>query len=179
LRRDTDARELEGVRTMSDTQSLMRDAGERFENGIGFAFEDALQRRLRYHLLRLTVVGLSRDEIPLIVDLARLASEDADLAAPARAIRERPGASVLAAAIAAIVERPRRGTQFRSRAEVVIGAVIGAYAGLMDAGGGDPAEATTAAVLGAVGGATAVSVGGFIHEQIEAVGVSEYLRPVE
>jgi hypothetical protein len=179
LRRDTDARDLEGVRTMSDTQTLTRDAGQRFESGIGFAFDDAMQRRLRYHLLRLTVVGLSRDEIPLIVDLARLAFEDADLADPARVIRDRPTASVLASAIASIAERSGTGSQFAPRAEVVVGAVVGAYAGLMDAGGGDPAQATTAAVLGAVGGATAVSLGRFVHEQVGRVGVGEYLRTDE
>ena len=164
---------------MSATQTLLRDAGERFESGIGFAFDDAMQRRLRYHLLRLTAVGLSRDEIPLIVDLARRAFADADLADQARAIRERPGASVLASALAGIVERSGTGDQFAPRAEVVVGAVVGAYAGLMDAGNADPAEATTAAVLGAVGGATAVSLGRFVSEQVERVGVAEYLRTDE
>jgi hypothetical protein len=161
---------------MSATQTLMRDAGERFENGLGFAVDDAMQRRLRYHLLRLTVVGLSRDEIPLIVDLARQAFEDADVADRARAIRERPGASVLAAAIAGIVERSGTGNQFAPRAQVVVGAVLGAYAGLTDAGSADPDEATTAAVLGAVGGATAVSLGRFVSEQVGRVGVADYLR---
>ena len=164
---------------MSETHSLPRNAGERFENSVDFAFQDALQRRLRYHLLRLTVVGLSRDEVPLIVDLARHAFDDADVTDQARAIRERPGASVLASAIAGVVERSRGGSTFASRGEVVIGAVVGAYAGLMDAGGGHDDDATAAAVLGAVGGGTAASVGRFIQEQIAAVGVAEYLRTDE
>jgi hypothetical protein len=50
---------------------------------------------------------------------------------------------------------------------------------MMDAGSGDPADATTAAVLGAVGGGTAASIGPFIQEQIAAVGVADYLRSDE
>jgi hypothetical protein len=179
LRLDVDVRDLEGVRAMSEPRTLMRDAGERFHRAVEFAFDDALQRRLRYHLLRLTVVGMSHDEVPLIVELARRAFEDADVAGQATAIRERPGASVLASAIADVVERSRTGDQFAPRADVVVGAVVGAYAGLMDAGSADPAEATTAAVLGAVGGGTAVSVGRFIGTQLAAVGAAEYLRTDE
>jgi hypothetical protein len=164
---------------MSETHTLPRDAGDRFENGVEFAFQDAQQRRLRYHLLRLTVVGLSHDEVPLLVDLARRAFDDADVTAQARAIRERPGASALASAIAGVVERSRGGDPFAPRGEVVIGAVVGAYAGLRDVGGADPADATAAAVLGAVGGGTAASVGRFIQEQIAAVGVADYLASDE
>ena len=164
---------------MSETHTLLRDAGERFENSLDFAFQDALQRRLRYHLLRLTVVGLSRDEVPLIVDLARQAFEGADVTAQVGAIRDRPGASVLASAIAGVVERSKGGDTFAGRGEVAIGAVVGAYAGLMDAGGGDDDDATAAAVLGAVGGGTAASLGRFIQEQVAAVGLTEYLRTDE
>ena len=60
---------------MSETHTVPRDAGERFENSVDFAFQDALQRRLRYHLLRLAAVGLSRDEVPLMVDMVRRAFE--------------------------------------------------------------------------------------------------------
>jgi hypothetical protein len=164
---------------MSDTQTLARDAGRRFEEAVDFAAEDAQLRLLRYHLLRLTVVGLDRDELPLIVDLARRAFDDADVAEQATAIKERPGASELACAIAGIAERSRAGGPFGRPAEVVVAAVVGAYAAMMDAGSGDPADATTAAVLGAVGGGTAASIGPFIQEQIAAVGVADYLRSDE
>jgi hypothetical protein len=50
---------------------------------------------------------------------------------------------------------------------------------MRDAGAGDPAAATAAAMLGAVGGGTAASVERFIQEQIAAVGVTEYLRTAE
>ena len=160
---------------MSETQTLVRDAGERFEEAVDFAVEDAQLRLLRYHLLRLTVVGLSRDEVPLIIELARGAFDDADVTDQIRAITERPGAGVLASAIAGIVERSRSGDVFARRGEIVVGAVVGAYAAMMDAGGGDQEAATAAAVLGAVGGGTAVSVGRLIQEQIAAVGVAQYL----
>jgi hypothetical protein len=165
---------------MSETQTLPRDAGERFGEALGFAFEDAMQRRLRYHLLRLTAVGLDRDEVPLIVELARRAFADADVTEEVAAIRERPAATALAVAIAGVVERSHPGdATFAPRAEVLIGALVGAYAGLVDAGNPDPAHATTAAVLGAVGGGTAVSVGRFIQRRIADVGVAEYLRSDE
>lgn len=164
---------------MSDAQTLARDAGRRFEEAVGFAVEDAQLRLLRYHLLRLTVVGLDRDELPLIVDLARRAFDGADVTAQAAAIRERPGASELACSIAAIAERSRGGSPFGRPADVVVAAVVGAYAAMMDAGSGQPSDATTAAVLGAVGGATAASVAPFIREQIAAVGAAEYLRADE
>ena len=63
---------------MSETQALRDDAGRRFEDAVGFAFEDAEQRRLRYHLLRLTVAGLGHDEIrPLVERFAKLFGHDA------------------------------------------------------------------------------------------------------
>ena len=164
---------------MSDTQALARDAGRRFEEAVNYAIEDAQLRLLRYHLLRLTVVGLSRDELPLIVDLARRAFDDADVADQATAIRERSGASDLACAIAGIAERSRAGGPFGRRGDVVVAAVVGAYAAMMDAGSGNDADATTAAVLGAIGAGTAATVGPFIQEQITAVGVAQYLSSDE
>jgi hypothetical protein len=164
---------------MSDAQTLARDAGRRFEEAVNYAIEDAQLRLLRYHLLRLTVVGLGRDELPLIVDLARLAFDDADVADQATAIRERPGASELACAIAGIAERSRAGGPFGRRGDVVVAAVVGAYAAMMDAGSGNDADATTAAVLGAVGAGTAATVAPFIREQIAAVGVAQYLSSDE
>jgi hypothetical protein len=163
---------------MSESQTI--DAGERFDQAAGFAVDDVMQRRLRYHLLRLTAIGLDRDELPEIVELARAAFDDADVAERAAAIRDRPGATPIASAIAGVVERSRSGSgPFAPRADVLLGAVIGAYAGLGDAGAADPARATTAAVLGAVGGGTAASMAPFIRQQIESVGVAEYLRTDE
>ena len=141
------------------------------------AFEDAQQRRLRYHLLRLTVAGLSHDEIRPLVELGRLAFDGADVIEQVRVIKERAGATPLASALASIVERGPVSTQFASRADVLLGAVTGAYAAMRDAGSGDAGQA--AAVLGAVGGATATAVGRFIQGRITEVGESEYVRPDE
>jgi hypothetical protein len=160
---------------MSETQTLPRDAGERFDRAVDFAVEDAELRLLRYHLIRLTVVGLSRDEVPSLVELARQAFAGTDVTDRARAVRERPGASALASAIAGIVEQSRPGDPFAPRGDVVIGAVIGAYTAMVDAGSGTGDDGVAAAILGAVGGGTAVSVGRFIQQQIAAVGIDAYL----
>jgi len=159
---------------MSEAETFADDAGEYFGWGAGFAFQDAMQRRLRDHLLRLTVVGLSREDVKELSELARLAFEDADLTEQVRVIRERPDASPLASTIAAIVERTGPGDGGPAgRAEVMVGAVIGAYAGLRDTGGRNQ---TYAAVVGAVAGGIAASVGRFIRERIAEVGAAEYVR---
>ena len=159
---------------MSETHTIQDDSGERFEEAAQLAFGDAEQRRLRYHLLRLTVAGLSHDEIPPLVELGRLAFDGADVTEQVRVIKESPGATPMASALASIVERGPVIAQFATRADVLIGAVTGAYAAMRDAGSGDAGQA--AAVLGAVGGATATAVGRFIQERITEVGESEYLR---
>lgn len=161
---------------MSETQAIRDDAGERFEEAARLAFEDAQQRRLRYHLLRLTVAGLSHAEVRPLVELGRLAFDGADVTEQVQAVRERPGASRLASALAPIVERGPVRARFATRADVLIGAVTGAYAGMRSAGSGDRAQA---AVLGAVGGGTAGAVGRFVRERIAEVGEAEYLRPDE
>jgi hypothetical protein len=159
---------------MSENETLAGDAGERFKRGAGVAFEDAMLRRLRYHLLRLTLVGLSREEVEQLSELARLAFEDADVTDQVTAIRQRPDVSPLASAIAAIVERvePDNGAR-AGRADVMVGAILGAYAGLSDSGGGDQMHA---AVGGAIGGAIAASVSGFVQQRIVEVGAADYLR---
>jgi hypothetical protein len=50
---------------------------------------------------------------------------------------------------------------------------------MKDAGSGRPEDATAAAVLGAVGGGTATSVGRFVQAQIAAVGVPAYLASAD
>ncbi len=163
-----------GALAMSPVEELAGDAGERFHSGDGFAFQDAMQHRLRYHLLRLTVVGLSQDEVVPLVELARVAFDGGDVTAAAAAIRERPGATPLAAALAAIVERAAPGGGSRGGlADVLLGAVVGAYAGVAERSDRDREQA---AVLGAVGGAIAASTGPFVRARIADVGVAEYLR---
>ena len=137
---------------MPGGDGISGEAGEIFGSAAQMCFEDAMQRRLRYHLLRLTVAGLRRDE-------------------------ERAGASPLAFAIADIVERAGQGIGAPvSRRGVFTGAVLGAYAAVSSSAGMDQ---TTVAILGAIGGAVATPASTFIADRISEVGLSEYLSMKE
>ncbi len=48
---------------------MLDDAGDRFRLSADFGFEDAGPQRLRYHLLRLTVLGLNRQDVEDLVEL--------------------------------------------------------------------------------------------------------------
>jgi len=158
---------------MSDGDDLSRRAGEVFGFAAQMSFEDAMVRRLRYHLLRLTAVGLHRDEIEGLVELGRLSFEESDVTGQTTKIKEQAGASALAFAIADIVERADRGVGGPvSRRGAFIGAVLGAYAAVSDVGGMDQ---TAVAILGAIGGAIATPASTFIADQIPVVGLTEYL----
>ena len=143
------------------------------------------QRRIQYHLLRLTLVGLTQEDVEDLRELARLAFEDAESAGvteQATKIKERTGASALAVAIADIVEQARPAGPQGSRAQVMMGAVLGAYAMI----GGTVAESdlpfgsrSAAAVVAAVGGALAASGAPVVFEQIDRVGLPEYLSKRE
>ena len=89
-------------------------------------------------------------------------------------IKESPGATPMASALASIVERGPVIAQFATRADVLIGAVTGAYAAMRDAGSGDAGQA--AAVLGAVGGATATADRRSCRSGSPRWGSREYLR---
>ncbi|WP_406292077.1 hypothetical protein [Embleya sp. NBC_00896] len=127
-------------------------------------------RRLRYHLLRLTTVGLTQVDVEDLGELGRLAFEDVDVIEQSTRIKQRADASALAVAIAEIVEQSAR--RDGPRARVMVGAVLGAYAALHDI----PQEnESTVAVLGAVGGALAASTMPVVLDTIDQVGVGEYL----
>jgi len=159
---------------MSESRSVFREAGEHFESAARFGFEDAMQRRLRYHLLRLTVVGLTRQDVEELGKLARLAFDDSDVTQHATMLRQRADASPLASAIAEIMASAALGVGGPVRLpEVMLGAVLGAYAALRDAGDAKQADA---AIAGAVGGAVATAVSGVVLSNIEQVGATEYLR---
>jgi hypothetical protein len=162
---------------MPDGDDLPREAGEIFGFAAQMSFEDARQRRLRYHLLRLTAVGLHRDEVEDLGELGRLSFEESDVAGQAAKIKERAGASALAFAIADIVERAGGGVGAPvSRRGVFTGAVLGAYAAVSGSAGMDR---TTVAILGAIGGAVATPASAFIADRIPEVGLSEYLSMKE
>jgi len=153
---------------------ISREAGEHFRSAADFSFQDAMQRRLRYHLLRLTVVGLSQDEVEDLGELGRLAFQDSDVTEQSTKIKERAGASFLAFAIADIVERASSGRPASvSLGTVFLGAVLGAYAAL---GGVPEEEESTAAVIGAIGGAVAAATSSIILDKVDRQDLVEYLR---
>lgn len=159
----------------SRAQDLSREAGALFRSGSERIFDDVAQRRLRYHLLRLTTVGLTETDVEDLRELGRLAFEDVDVTDKSTRIKQRADASELAVAIADILEQaPVRG----SRARVMVGAVLGAYAvvgGTAAAADMTRQDRSAAAVLGAVGGALAASTIPTVLDRIDHVGLSEYL----
>jgi hypothetical protein len=158
---------------MPDVDAVTTDAGAMVTLGAMLGFEDAGQRRLRYHLLRLTVIGLTPRDVEDLGELASLAFAGSDVADRAARIRARPDASPLAAAIGDIVAQSAAGVGGpASLADIMLGAVLGAYAGMRDDGG----DRTEAAIAGAAGGAIAIAVAGLERSNIDAVGTSEYLR---
>ena len=162
---------------MPGGDGLSGEAGEIFGSAAQMCFEDARLRRLRYHLLRLTAIGLHRDEVEDLGELGRLAFEESDVTGQATKIKERAGASSLACAIADIVERGGQGVGGPvSRQGVFTGAVLGAYAAVSSSAGLDQ---TTVAILGAIGGAVATPASAFIADRISEVGQSEYLSMKE
>lgn len=159
---------------MADMEDVFRRAGERFRSAANTSLEDAGPQRLRYHLLRLTVVGLTREDVRELGELARLAFQDADVREQASKIKQNPDASPLAFAIADIVEQASTGLGGAvSPKSVMFGAVLGAYAGL-DAI--PDVNAPFAATLGAIAGAIATSTSTFVTDDISRQSWFEYLR---
>jgi hypothetical protein len=162
---------------MPDGDDLPREAGQIFGFAAQMSFEDARLLRLRYHLLRLTAVGLHRDEVEDLGELGRLSFEESDVAGQAAKIKQRAGVSALAFAIADVVQCAGAGVGAPvSRRGVFTGAVLGAYAAVSDSAGLDR---TTVAILGAVGGAVATNASAFIADRITEAGLSEYLSMKE
>ncbi len=155
---------------MPETKKTPREAGEHFGAATQLSLEDAQQHKFRYHLLRLTLVGLTQEDIEDLGELGRLAFQESDLTDQANKIKQRAGASSLAFAIADILERAGSG-EGRSKA-AMLGAVLGAYTSL--GGGGD--RDVDVAILGAIGGAVAMSTSAFILDNINRQSWAEYLR---
>jgi H+/Cl- antiporter ClcA len=159
---------------MSETRTFSHDAGDQFDSAANFGFEDAMQRRLRYHLLRLTVVGLTQLDVQELGELARLVFEGSDASQQATIISQRVDASPLASAIAQIMQKAAAGLDGPVRMPVVmLGALLGAYTALHHAG--EPSQ-SDAAVAAAVGGAVAATVSGLVLDMIDQVGAAEYVR---
>ncbi|MEV8097171.1 hypothetical protein [Kitasatospora sp. NPDC085879] len=152
----------------SSAQDLSPAAGEAYRIARDFVFEDAALGRLRYHLLRLTTVGLTREEVEDVRELGRLAFDGAETTETAVRIRDRAGASRLAVAFVDIVEHAGQD----ERGPVLVGAVLGAYASLGSVGSGD---GPSAALLGAVGGAVVAAARSFVDRRMQQEGLAVYL----
>jgi hypothetical protein len=158
---------------MPESDDILNNAGDHFGFVADFAFGDAEQRRLRYHLLRLGALGLESDDVEGLGELGRLVFQGSDVKDQVAKIKQRPGASRLAIAIADIVERSGSVRGPVSGRAVMLGAVLGAYAALSHVPGLDE---KLAAALGATGGAVAMSVSEFIVDNISRESWAEYLR---
>ncbi|MCU7826867.1 hypothetical protein [Kitasatospora sp. DSM 101779] len=114
---------------------------------------------------------MSRAGCPELTEYARLVFSNADTTAKADTIRGRADASGLAVAIVDVVEQSGP-PDLRGR--VMLGAVLGAHAGL---GTDQAADRSAAAVTGA-GGAVAAAPTGLVTEMVDRVGITDYLATV-
>jgi hypothetical protein len=112
---------------MASGEDTAQETGENFGAAAALCFEDVEQRRFRYHLRRLTLAGLTNEDVDHLVELGRLAFQDSDLRDQLTKIRARSDASPLAVAFVDILERAGRGLGGPVRAKsVLLGAVLGA-----------------------------------------------------
>jgi hypothetical protein len=159
---------------MSATKDISREAGEQFRFAAQFSFEDAGQQRLRYHLLRLTSVGLTKEDVEELGELGRLAFQESDVTEQATKIKQRADASSLAFAIADILDGAGSGVGGPvSLRAVMLGAVLGAYTSVSRV---PEVDQSAVAILGAIGGAVAASTSTFIRDNVDRRAWAEYLR---
>ena len=157
---------------MSGSAPFLPDPGQQFDNAADRAFDDTQTRRFRYHLRRLTAIGLSEQDRIDLIEIGRLAFAKADVGPAAQQLQQREGASELAVVLAELVGAGRRADP----RDVLVGAVLGAYAGLARFEGLDRSQA---AIAGAVGGALAASSTPAAMAAAEAAGAADYTRAEE
>ncbi len=147
-----------------DAREVSRAAGSTYHSAIDLSLEDG-RNGLGYVLLRLSVLGLTKQDQDQLRELAQRAYQELDVAESASRIRMRESASPLAVAIADIVDDSPQGRKRMAMA----GAVFGAYVGLVNTrlSGPDDFLKTIAGVLGAMAGAIAVSTSTFIQDEME------------
>jgi hypothetical protein len=112
-----------------EARSLANQADSLYLRAIELHQEDSNARALHYLLLRLTVGGLKREEVPTLKELARLAFLEADISKQADQIKQQATSSPLAIAIASVVAQARG-----SKRTAMLGAVLGAHAALATRG---------------------------------------------
>jgi hypothetical protein len=134
-----------------------------FNSGTGDSFRDIdiHQFGVRYVLLRLSLVGLTKEDQAELKELVSLVTQNMDVAGVANKIVNRQTASPVAAAIAALVLQGRG-----SKKAILLGALFGAYAILDNLNTADPNSLQT--ILQAVSaGAVAAATIQFNQEQSE------------
>jgi len=165
---------------MAGSTETSEPAGERFRSAASFAAEDAQLLHFRYHLRRLTVVGLTDDDVQDLLELGRLAFQGSDVAKQVATITGRKDASLLAVALAEIVgEGARSASGADGTRSLAFGAVLGAYAALGERDSGDRDAQRAAAVIGAIGGAVATTTATMVTGSLLQQGWSSYLSPAE
>ena len=150
---------------MSNSHNIGEEAGEVYRSGMGFARQDA-QFGLRYPLRRLrALLSLPEQDAQQLTELGRIVIQGVDVGEVTDRIRQRQDASPLALAIANIV-REARFSGGEDRRGAMLGAVFGAYAGLESSESEDDPQVR--AVLGAIGGALALTTHTQLQEMLEA-----------
>jgi hypothetical protein len=163
---------------MSGSTASSEPAGQRFRLAVQLGIEDAQQLHLRYHLLRLSVVGLTKKDQEELLELGRLAFQGSDVTKQVDKIKGRSSASPLAVALADIVGQATLGLggPVDTRA-LMLGAVLGAYAAFADGGSSNDEQQLAAAILGAIGGAVATTTSTLVTDNVLQRAWSEYLNP--
>jgi hypothetical protein len=161
---------------MAGLEQVIEQAAARFPAAADLALEDVQQHRLSYHLLRLTLAGLSRPDVRDLGALGRVVFDEGDVTTAAAAVEERADASSLARTIASIVGSAAGMPAVVDVRATMVGCVLGAYA---YESGGNEAERSQLAIAGAVGGALAGAISKAEFESAETAGIDIYLEPLE
>src|SRR6266496_1558604 len=147
---------MDNVDNSVDLKEFSLKAGAYYKASFELTTEDA-RAGLKYHLRRLSLLGLSEKDQKQLHDLAELAFRDQDVASPAGEIKGRKSASPLAVALADLI------SEATDRRMAVLGAVFGAYAGLSSDGERKVADG----ILGAIAGVVAVTTNNFVLHQLD------------
>lgn len=152
---------------------IFQDVGDHFRSAVDTGLGDAETRRLRYHLVRLTTVGLTKEDVRDLGELGRLAFQESDVTKQVAKIKQRSDASPLAQVITSIVESAASSNFPVKLRAVMFGAVLGAYTAMRAPRSMDE---SVVAALGAIAGSVAVSTHTFLGERIAEQSWAQYLR---
>jgi len=142
--------------TTNSTDVAAIEPGGRARSAIGLAMEDA-RLGLRYHLLRLSLLGLTNQDQKRLRELARLIFSEADVSEIAARIARRKTASPMSVAMSDLI------ASAPDKRIALLGAIFGAYAGLSSAGGPNVSDA----IVGAIAGGAAISTNDFVIRHLD------------